>query len=95
MSPVRLGPVMKESMLGMWPSCLSFAAWRASASVATIWSHVATTMCTCGRIERARPPEVALETRIEPVWATSASHDVMPASQDSSEFLSKSAASTR
>ena len=36
MSPVRLGPVMKESMLGMQPSCRAFAACRASASVATI-----------------------------------------------------------
>jgi len=91
MSPVRLGPVMKESMLGIRPSARAWQKCRASPSVPTIWSHVATTTCTCGKIERARPPQVALETRIEPVWATSASQAVIPASQASRADLSKAA----
>ena len=91
MSPVRLGPVMNESMLGSRPACRCLASSSASPTVATSWSIVASTTWACGRIESPLPPQVKLDTRIEPVWATSDSQAVSPASQPSRACLSQAA----
>ena len=60
--------------------------WRkrfhASSRPGTSWSIVATTICAGATIEAPRPPH-ELETKTEPIWATSASAQVIVACESS------------
>ena len=86
MSPVRLGPVMREANDGNSPAACSIsqAAGRSLISCA----RVASTMWCGGMTDSARPPAEFGVTNTLPVWATRARQPVMPPAQAAKASLS-------
>ena len=95
MSPVRLGPVIKEANAGGDPKFFLRTS-NASARSPTSWEVEAMTTWCGGKTESTLPPEEAEVTRIPPVCATRHSHPVTPASHTSraAEVYSRSVQTT-